>query len=137
MTQLTDTDLNWAVGILGALSFFPSASDGGARSGVKVVLRNMIETRIQLEWLVSVFINRIGRWHGPAELRAVYCTKFKPLDGIEGWSQLDGFTALDSESAGSLKHHKNKMIEANNQMRGTQSKSLEAIAAIALIKRRG
>ena len=83
---------------LGALRYFPPAE--GAHKAVMELLYRMIETPEQLDWLVVTMIDRVGEWKGTAELRGVYCTRFKPLDGVEGiCSETPGFTAPELEMA--------------------------------------
>jgi hypothetical protein len=47
------------------------------------LLGRMVSTPAQLGWLVTTLIDRIGTYAGPDQIRAVFCTKFKPKDGIE------------------------------------------------------
>lgn len=87
-----------AVEELGSLKFFPPAS--GAHGAVMNLLYRMVETPDQLQWLVRTMIDRVGQWHGTMELRGVYCTRFKPKDGIEGsCSETRGFTPEELETA--------------------------------------
>ncbi|HVY93999.1 MAG TPA: hypothetical protein VHA14_14660 [Bryobacteraceae bacterium] len=84
-----------AVGDLAALKYFPS--DEGARVALMELLDRMVSTPEQLRWLVRTLIDRVGEYPGPAEIRAVFCTRFRPKDSVEVWSALPGFTAADSE----------------------------------------
>lgn len=87
-----------AVEKLGALRYFPPAE--GAHRAVMELLYRMVETPDQLDWLVVTMIDRVGEWKGTAELRGVYCTRFKPLDGVEGvCGETPGFTATELEMA--------------------------------------
>lgn len=94
---------------LSALKFYPSEVD--ARLEIADMLQRMVPTADQLEWLVRTMVDRIGEWPGPREMRAVFCTRFRPMDGIEAWSQISGFTALDSEAASLLEHGDRTMAE--------------------------
>ena len=63
----------------GTLKFFPSDSE--ARIGIAEEVSRFVSTENQLDWLVRR-VNRIYRdWPGVLEIRAVFCTKFSPLDG--------------------------------------------------------
>jgi hypothetical protein len=83
-------DVDWKLAIsdtvteLAQLKYFPS--DDGAREGIMRLLLRLVEFgRVdQLAWLVRVMVDRVGVWNGPVELRGVFCTRFKPADGIEG-----------------------------------------------------
>jgi hypothetical protein len=59
----------------------------------------------QLAWLVRTMVDKIGVWNGPVELRGLFCTRFKPADGIKAnCTATMGFTPSDLESrATSLK----------------------------------
>ena len=93
--KFTARHLTEALQDLSMLEFFPS--DEGARAAIMRTLARMCPHLEALEWLVRQFCDRIGRWHGPAELRAVLCTRYRPSDGIEAFSALPGFRPEDSE----------------------------------------
>ena len=57
-------------------------------------------------------IDRVGEWKGPKELRGIFCTRFKPRDGIEELSQTSGFTPEDSEMASIWESAERKRLEA-------------------------
>ena len=52
----------------------------------------MAETEAQVEWLVNRILDLSNEWPGPLVLRQIFCSKFKPQDGIEA-----GSTALFPE----------------------------------------
>lgn len=93
---ITKEHADFAVRRLSCIPYFPS--DEIAREEIARVLFRLVDTTEHLNWLVMAFVDRIKQWHGPGELRAVYCTKFKPKDGVETDSSLAGFTADDGES---------------------------------------
>src|ERR1035437_9823961 len=43
----------------------------------------MASTEDQVEWLVARTVALCNEWPGPVGLRQVFCSKFKPADGIE------------------------------------------------------
>jgi len=65
----------------GTLKFFPS--DEGARIGIAEEIADMVENEDQLRWLVKKLPKVFTDWPGMLEVREAFCTKFKPLDGIE------------------------------------------------------
>lgn len=98
MQNLTDEYITLAVGRLASLAMFPADPD--ARVGIMRLIKRMVTTKEQLDWLVLAMIDRVGTWHGPVEFRGVFCSRFKPADGIEAnCLKCAGFTALDSEAA--------------------------------------
>jgi hypothetical protein len=74
---------------LGMLSFFPTEQN--ARAGVVALVCEMAETNDQVGWLVRRCLQLWSKWEGPAELRAVFCSKFRPRDGVDCYSQLEQF----------------------------------------------
>lgn len=101
--------IEMAVAKLTVLKFFPAEMI--ARAVVMGILDRMVGTVEQLDWLVTAMIDRVGEWKGPKELRAVFCTRYRPFDGIEAWSEIPGFTALDSEAAHYFEHENIKKLE--------------------------
>jgi hypothetical protein len=73
------------------MAFFPS--DPEVRAGLITIFLNMIETEEQMEWLANRALGIYARWPGVAEIRALYCARFKPKDGMEGYSEAypDGY----------------------------------------------
>lgn len=97
MSKPTEEDFLAACGELSAIPFFPS--DSGARTAVARALRSFVSQTHHLRWLVDTSIDHMRQWGGVAELRGIYCTRFKPADGVEGYSSISGFTPADSENA--------------------------------------
>jgi hypothetical protein len=89
--NLTVSKVNSAVAKLGLMAFFPG--DPEVRAGLVPILLEMIETEDQLEWLVDRALRLYSRWPGVAEIRALYCSRYKPRDGQEAYSETypDGY----------------------------------------------
>ena len=78
---------------LSILPFFPA--EDYARLAIVRLVGAMAHNEAQVRWLIDVMTSgAYARWEGPSELRAVFCQKFKPKDGIECVSTiyLDGLT---------------------------------------------
>lgn len=71
---------------LAALAFFPSERE--ARGAVAEDIADICPNLTEARWLVKRLRQLFNRWPGPRELRAVYCSRNKPRDGIEGRSDL-------------------------------------------------
>lgn len=125
MDKFTPADLQQAVEDLSMCDFFPR--EPGAQAAIMRLLAKIVPHRQALRWLVGEFTNKIGKWHGPAELRAVLCTRYQPQDGIEGWSQLSGYSASDAEERAINQH---KQLKAD----GTIPEIPEARRLIASAK---
>ena len=72
------------LGGLTLLKFFPSES--AARLELVNLVLRMAATYEQIEWLVTRTIAVCNEWPGPLVLRQIFCSKFKPRDGIEAGS---------------------------------------------------
>lgn len=123
--MITEQDAKIATARLSCLRYFPT--EPGARSMIAHLFMRMVSMPDQLSWLVQQFIDHVGEWHGPKELRGVFCTRFKPADGIEETSTLAGYSALDSE-AGYLEQFTNERRAELEAPRG------QAEAAKTLLK---
>jgi hypothetical protein len=65
----------------GTLRFFPSDPD--ARIGIAEQIAQMTGDADQVRWLVARLPQLYADWPGMLEVRAVFCTRFRPCDGIE------------------------------------------------------
>ena len=107
---------------LSAIPFFPSSD--GAVLEIMHQLKNMIGGGIvygstpqeRLDWLVTVAVNAMRTWGGIPELRGLLCTRWKPADGIEGYSSLPGYTEQNSRSLTLAEHRNRKAIEAGKKL---------------------
>jgi hypothetical protein len=88
--KLTPETASAAVSKLALMAFFPADAD--IRAALVWALLEMVETEEQLDWLVRRALRLYSKWPGIGEIRAIYCSKFKPKDGIEAYSTvyLDG-----------------------------------------------
>lgn len=99
--MISENDAIGAVGELGAIPYFPR--DEGAHTAIMRALCAFVGETWHLRWLVDTAVNRMSEWRGVAELRALYCVRFKPADGIEGnVCTIQGYTPADCEAAHSL-----------------------------------
>lgn len=73
--------------------------DAISRAVIVRSLSRMIETPAQLEWFVDEAILRIRKWEGVGQLRGLYCTRYKPADGLpENTCDIPGLTPADMEA---------------------------------------
>lgn len=78
-TPLHAAYIDEAISRLGNLKFFPK--EPGALTGIAEMISRMVHSQEQLSWLVRTMIDRVGTWHGPMEMRGVFCTRYDPKDG--------------------------------------------------------
>lgn len=63
------------------MKFFPADID--ARKAMVRLICRMANDNEQIDWLVNRMVEIHNEWPGPVELRAVFCSRYKPNDGIE------------------------------------------------------
>lgn len=68
------------IGKLTTLQFFPS--DPAGQKAVLEIACKMASSTEQIEWLVGQMLTWYNGWPGPREMRAVFCQRFKPADGV-------------------------------------------------------
>lgn len=68
------------------MKFFPS--DEGAKKEIMALIASMCSSDEQVAWLANRTVALHNEWPGPRELRAVLCSKFRPKDGFEVYSDV-------------------------------------------------
>jgi hypothetical protein len=86
LTPLTPETAAAAVAKMALMAFFPGDPD--IRAALVSVFVDMVDTEEQLDWLVNRALRLYARWPGVAEIRALYCSRWKPKDGIEAYSSI-------------------------------------------------
>lgn len=82
--QIAPIEVTEAAGLvneLASLAYFPQEIE--ARKAVAHDLVAICPNVEEARWLVARFRQLFCRWPGPRELRAVYCSRNRPRDGIE------------------------------------------------------
>lgn len=80
---------------LTVLRFFPA--EPTARAGITRIVCEMVDPsnaiapEEQVRWLVRRMTTLYNEWPGPREMRAVFCSRFKPADGIEALPDIEKF----------------------------------------------
>ena len=85
-TQLTVDSTSRALGKLALMSFFPTGDEAQAAL-VRAVMK-MVDTEEHLHWLTERALELYPRWPGIGELRALYCSRYRPKDGVEAYSEI-------------------------------------------------
>ncbi len=82
----------------GTLQFFPADAD--ARFGIAEQISDFAGDLEQVRWLVRRVPKLHKDWPGILEVRAVFCSRYKPKDGIEAYSAvyLDGIPSEREET---------------------------------------
>ena len=82
---------------LALLPFFPVGDVPMAL--VMGELERIAHTPERLTWLVDTTMAKCAKWEGPAQLRALYSTRWKPKDGVEGVAcSIVGHTPEENEA---------------------------------------
>ncbi len=95
--MISNEQASSAVVRMSVLKFFPA--DDYVRLEIARVLLRMVSCTADLEFLVREMIDKVREWPGPYEMRAIFCTKRRPADGVEAWSSISGYTPDDLEMA--------------------------------------
>jgi hypothetical protein len=95
--------------LLRVLGFFQADTAVAAQIARQIV--KFANNEKEVEWLVDAAIERWTRWLGVPELRALFCTRFKPKDGIEmDVVSTPGLTPQELEIKAVLEHENRKML---------------------------
>lgn len=122
---------------LAALKFFPS--DANAQAGIVQIVCEMAHSNDQIDWLVNRMLVLYNDWPGPREMRACFCSKHKPKDGVECHSQVyyDGIPS-EREEINELilgPNHAAGLIEGKREKRDPMRVGVDpAIALLADVK---
>jgi hypothetical protein len=82
-------DVKRAAGKLAELTlmkFFPS--EKAARAALVAQVCSFATTNEQVDWLVKRALVCYNEWPGIRELRALFCSRWKPADGMEAYSMI-------------------------------------------------
>jgi hypothetical protein len=107
--MLRNEEIEMASDEMESIPFYPTTT--GGKLAVMKVLRSMVSTKQQLNWLTFTMVNKAGRWKGCGELRGVFCSRFKPADGIEAdCAETAGFTPGELEARTISDHEDRKAL---------------------------
>lgn len=96
--MITTEVLTKALEELSSIPFFPTAE--AAQLVIGKHMLKFVSGPTELRWLVDSAVNAMRKWEGIPELRGLYCTRYKPVDGVEGTCSLAGYSPADNEAAG-------------------------------------
>jgi len=75
-----------SLGRLTLMKYFPA--DDSARAALVELVCGMIDSDEQAEWLAKRMLQVYPEWPGPQELRACFCGRYRPKDGINAYSAI-------------------------------------------------
>jgi hypothetical protein len=75
-----------ALGRLTLMKYFPA--DDTARTALVEMVCGMIDHEDQAEWLAKRMLQIYREWPGPYEMRACFCGRYRPLDGVNAYSEI-------------------------------------------------
>ena len=102
-----------AVAKMTMLRYFPA--DPVAQGEIGSFLQRMVDKPEHLSWLTDMMMNHVEEWQGPKELRGLLCSRFRPLDGIEEYTSIAGFSPADCEARNLEDHERYKQMERGEQ----------------------
>ncbi len=93
MTKFTPRQAKLCVDTLALMPYFPA--DQGTRSALVQQLAKMVTYNEEAEWLAYRATQVFQAWPGIREIRALFCKRFRPKDGVDATSLLypDGFSS--------------------------------------------
>ena len=117
---------------LTGLNFFPSDELGQIAIGE--LIAEICSTDDQAEWLVKKMLRTYNSWPGPVEMRACFCTKFRPADGFECGSTVypDGIPS-DKEQLPQIAAPERLMLAAGDIVDAQISYSLDVLKRVSTI----
>lgn len=83
---ITHEEATLAAEAMSGIRYFPSAT--AARALIVDELVQMCQNFEQAMWLARRLSQLFTEWPGMKELRAIFCSKFMPQDGIENYSEV-------------------------------------------------
>jgi hypothetical protein len=89
-----------AISEMEAIPFFPTHEQAPAQGAIMRAILRFCDRLDGLRWLTDTAVERMKKWEGVGELRALYCTRYRPADGLPAVDcTIPGFTPADSEAA--------------------------------------
>lgn len=82
--MLNIAKIEQAIDKMAMLKFFPIAP--GTRAAIMELIGELCQDDSQVEWLAGRVVELYNEWPGPAELRAVYCSRWRPRRGPDSAS---------------------------------------------------
>jgi hypothetical protein len=101
-----------AVRAMSSIPFFPK--EEYSQRAIMAEIAKFADRPERVDWLASAALRSMREWRGVAELRGMYCTRFKPADGYDEYCSVPGFSANDCEAAyieGQARETDRKMLE--------------------------
>ena len=97
--------------------FFPQ--DEPAKEIIIAILRDFIGSRQGLDWLSNTAVRVIENWRGPAQLRALYCTRYRPCDNLPATAcDIPGFTPTEAMDAAKMDYLERESREFDLKLAG-------------------
>lgn len=107
MNKAMQGALQAAIAHLSMLKFFPS--DDFARAAIMQLIERMATAPEQVAWLAKTVVDNYNDWPGPHAMRAVFCTRYKPADGVEA-DLTEGLLASKIEARAIAAHQEHKAL---------------------------
>jgi hypothetical protein len=89
------------IGRMSIMRYFPADPD--ARDAIAAMIGEMATSDEQVIWLAARMIQCYSEWPGHMELRACFCSRYKPADGVEAISQAYFEREMPPEAPGGRK----------------------------------
>lgn len=115
MPKPSESDLGRSVLMMqGVIPFFPDAEI--PLTIILRLMRDMINTVDELDWLTTTACNTMQKWEGFAQLRGLFCARFKPADGLFTVCTIPGFTGRELLEAASVSYLERQTSEVDKNL---------------------
>jgi hypothetical protein len=95
--KFTRNDIEVALSRLRLMAFIPT--DPAFQVSLGELLALICPHKEALEWLVRTLVDRVRKWPGAYEVRALLCTKYDAADGVDApFCSIVGFRPEDYEA---------------------------------------
>jgi hypothetical protein len=112
--EITDDDVARAIAIMARMIHdFPQ--NELEQKLVANSIKKYVSTRGELLWLTETACE-VMRWFSIPELRGIFCSRYKPADGVWVEAKTPGFTYQDVMSAGEKAYHEREALEEQRKL---------------------
>lgn len=124
---MTPEEIMPKIGDLAALPFFNSSALPVVAKQLSAFVDNDPK---HLQWLINTAVGTWRKWEGVIELRALWCTRFMPRDGVEAYSMIPGHRPSDIELENSLPDNYPRFVPGpEDEPIGDFTKQIEAASS--------
>ncbi len=81
-----------------------------------VLIDSMTTNAEQVTWLAQAMVAKFNDWPGPQHMRALFCTRYKPADGLEASFPSGHHITIEMEQRSLQAHGEVKHLPAPEEL---------------------